>query len=257
MATACDPTTLAAAAKCLNCLNADEQEAVYTNLLCARANAAVTPPNLLNGLFAYWNLNEASGVRADSLGLRSLVDNVGVGSAAAKIGNGLQGVPPTGNVQYNGLQTDFEFVGTPFTFCAWVKLAAKATDYSIVGPWRASISRSWRFYYNFTLDHYVFDIITLGAVVAAPSPVIGTFDFAVWWNDGINSSIQINNGAIVSAAVLTPLAGAATFKIASDHSDTNPFDGIVDEVGVWNRILTAAERTLLYNGGAGKTYPFP
>lgn len=252
----CDPTTLAAAAKCLNCLNPDEQEAVYLNLLCARANAATGSVNLLNGLFAYWNLNEASGVRADSLGLRSLTDNVGVGAAAAKISNGVQGVPPTGNLQYNGSQSDFTFVGTPFTFCAWVKLAAKATDYSIIGPYRPPITRSWRFYYNKTSDAYVFDIITLGAVVASSAPTIGTFDFAVWWNDGVNSSIQINNGTIVSAAVLTPLPGAATFKICSDHTDTNPFDGIVDEVGVWNRILTAVERTALYNGGTGKTYPF-
>jgi hypothetical protein len=33
-------------------------------------------------------------------------------------------------------------------------------------------------------------------------------------------------------------------------------DGRIDEVGIWKRVLTAAERTQLYNGGLGYTYPF-
>lgn len=34
------------------------------------------------------------------------------------------------------------------------------------------------------------------------------------------------------------------------------FNGRIDEIGVWNRVLTAQEVTQLYNGGAGKAYPF-
>lgn len=34
------------------------------------------------------------------------------------------------------------------------------------------------------------------------------------------------------------------------------FDGIVDEVAIWNRGLTSDERTELYNSGAGLQYPF-
>ena len=34
------------------------------------------------------------------------------------------------------------------------------------------------------------------------------------------------------------------------------FDGIMDEVGIWNRVLSDSEITELYNGGAGLTYPF-
>ena len=33
------------------------------------------------------------------------------------------------------------------------------------------------------------------------------------------------------------------------------FDGLIDEVGLWRRVLTAQERTDLWNGGAGLTYP--
>ena len=34
------------------------------------------------------------------------------------------------------------------------------------------------------------------------------------------------------------------------------FNGRIDEIGVWNRVLNDAEITQLYNGGAGKAYPF-
>ena len=33
-------------------------------------------------------------------------------------------------------------------------------------------------------------------------------------------------------------------------------DGSVDELGLWNRVLTSGEMTNLWNGGAGLTYPF-
>ncbi len=32
--------------------------------------------------------------------------------------------------------------------------------------------------------------------------------------------------------------------------------GQVDELAIWNRALSAAEVTQLYNSGAGKQYPF-
>ena len=32
--------------------------------------------------------------------------------------------------------------------------------------------------------------------------------------------------------------------------------GRIDEVGFWKRVLTSSERSLLYNGGVGLTYPF-
>ena len=35
-----------------------------------------------------------------------------------------------------------------------------------------------------------------------------------------------------------------------------PFDGSIDEVGVWNRTLTSPEINSLYNSGAAKSYPF-
>lgn len=40
------------------------------------------------------------------------------------------------------------------------------------------------------------------------------------------------------------------------QSATNWYMGLLDEFGLWNRTLTATERTSLYNSGAGLAYPF-
>lgn len=36
----------------------------------------------------------------------------------------------------------------------------------------------------------------------------------------------------------------------------DPFDGLIDEVGIWSRAIDSTEVTSLYNGGAGLQYPF-
>lgn len=35
------------------------------------------------------------------------------------------------------------------------------------------------------------------------------------------------------------------------------FNGLIDELGIWDRAITSAEVTELWNGGAGISYPFP
>jgi hypothetical protein len=44
-------------------------------------------------------------------------------------------------------------------------------------------------------------------------------------------------------------------RIGSKYNSTKFVNGLVDEVGIWNRELTASEVTELYNSGAGKQYP--
>lgn len=55
-------------------------------------------------------------------------------------------------------------------------------------------------------------------------------------------------------AAITPLSGGDVFMGRRDNG--NFFHGYVDEVGVWNRVLTSSEVLELYSGGAGLSYPF-
>ncbi len=67
--------------------------------------------------------------------------------------------------------------------------------------------------------------------------------------DGVDAGLSNDHWAAI-----TPLTGGDVF--IGRRGNGNFFHGYVDEVGVWNRVLSPAEIAALYAGGAGKTYPF-
>jgi len=51
--------------------------------------------------------------------------------------------------------------------------------------------------------------------------------------------------------------GPSTYTgIRSDDVATTEWDGVIDELGIWDRVLSASEVTELYNSGSGFQYPF-
>lgn len=50
-------------------------------------------------------------------------------------------------------------------------------------------------------------------------------------------------------------ANATNTYIGAWKPDAGFFQGRIDELGAWNRVLTATEVTEIYNAGAGKQYP--
>jgi hypothetical protein len=46
------------------------------------------------------------------------------------------------------------------------------------------------------------------------------------------------------------------FDIGDRSNGSFPFNGSVDEFGIWKRALTSAEISSLYNSGNGLKYPF-
>jgi hypothetical protein len=50
--------------------------------------------------------------------------------------------------------------------------------------------------------------------------------------------------------------GSAAFGLGRNEDSLAWLDGRLDSVSIWKRMLTAAERTQLYNSGNGLDYPF-
>jgi len=80
-----------------------------------------------------------------------------------------------------------------------------------------------------------------------------------WYNlvatwDGTDTNFYID-GAFIGT-VAAPGPQVMDLLTLGFVSPSYYFDGIVDEVGIFNDALTAGEVTTLYNGGAGLTYPF-
>ena len=75
---------------------------------------------------------------------------------------------------------------------------------------------------------------------------------------GSNNVLIYVNGSLLYTGSLSMPAGGGKVFVGSNNAGSGGFyNGLIDEVGVWNRTLTATEVTELYNAGAGKQYVAP
>jgi trimeric autotransporter adhesin len=224
------------------------------------AGAAGSP--LLTSLVAYWKLDEASGTRADATGRgNNLTDNNTVTQAAGKVGSAAQFTAANSEYLRVADNADISTGNVDFTLACWLQLATKgARRGAVAKDNNAGAGVEYELEYENTTDRIRWRVRgeTLNADVLG-SPAAGTWYFVVAWHDSAQAKrfVQVNDGTANSAAQITPPAdGAAALDIGRWEAGFY-WDGLIDEVGFWKRVLTAAERTTLYNGGAGRTYPFP
>ena len=231
---------------------------------------------LTDQLISYWKLDESSGNAADSVGSNTLT-NVGTATyGAGKINNGVD--LEDSSVQYltilDASQSGLDITGD-FSVSMWIKLESQpATDASfslidkrkvltngqytvlyqnpnVAGKeiinviWRDSSDNQTSFVNpdDLGLSTGTFYHIVVTATVATPTAAMY-----------LNGASQTFNSAGTSATSIGDNDGA--FFLGAAIGGAVPFDGMIDEVGIWSRVLTSGEVTELYNAGAGNQYPF-
>ena len=223
--------------------------------------------SLLNGLVSYWKLNEASGTRSDSVGSNNLADNNTVTRATGKQSGA--GNFTFSNSEYLNIASNssLHIGASSFTFCAWVYLASKPTYAYILSKRNEETSeREYFLDYTSTTDRFRFGVSANGTTntfVAADTfgaPSTGTWYFLIASYDADTDtlSLSVNNGtANTTAFSNTVFEGTGNFTIGGGNNTPVIFwDGYIDEVGFWKRVLTTEEKARLYNSGNGITYPF-
>lgn len=95
------------------------------------------------------------------------------------------------------------------------------------------------------------------------SPNIGNWYFILAWHDGTSDTlnIQINNGIIDSKPwsggtlnLNSPLLFGTGFRNFQSDNEKFNIDGKIQCVSFWKKVLSAEERSSLYNKGTGKLY---
>ncbi len=224
-----------------------------------RRNRATTvrPPetvevSLLDGLVAYWKLEEGPGqMRLDSSGNGlDLTDNNGVGQEGGIFGNGAE-------TSYVGYDRWLDHPDHPllrfdadFTMSLWVYQLEP-----IFGS--DTMLNSTGGVYLVTFGHAL-DLVMYDADGNTILWLAGNADVTpdqwhhlVFYRSGNTVGLIIDNG---EPAIQTDVAGyprvGEMFRIGA-HEAGYPFTGTIDEVAKWNRVLSADEITALYNDGAG------
>lgn len=215
-------------------------------------------------LVSYWKLDEASGTRADANYVNDLTDNNTVTQTTGKINNA--GQFTAANSEYLS-RVDNDQISTgdiDFTLAAWVyhdtKTATQVHISKRATPAGAAIEHMVR--YNSASDRFQFTVGdgTTSQTLNADnfgSPSTGTWYYIVAWHDATANTIniQVNNGTANSAAETVTIADQAGSFYMGVAADTQYMDGRIDETAFWKRVLTADERTSLYNSGAGLAWP--
>jgi hypothetical protein len=242
-----------------------------------------TGASLATSLISYWPMNETSTVvgtqvtRSDTYSTNHLTDNR---TATSYILSGTGILGNAADLEFsNGNffeKTDNAALSTgdiDFTIATWVKLeseTAGSTWEIIMSKNDSSTVREYQLYYTGqTSDRIAFRLFdndgTPGtAVCDVNANNFGAVTTGVWyhvvaWHDATANTcnIEINNGTANSSAESgVPGDTAANFRIgAMTTVEENFFDGLIDEVGFWKKVLSAQEITDLYNSGAANTYP--
>jgi hypothetical protein len=224
------------------------------------AGAAVNP--LLTGLVAYWNMNETSGTRADShTSSLDLTDNNTVAYVAGKVGNAAHFDDANSEYLSRADCDDLGVAGdTDFTFAFWFnQLDQWTTDYWIT-KYQGGGTNNDEYYIAWSGEKPTFLVRgtdnSTQTVAWGSKLGVATWYFCVCWRDGTNIYIDINDsGSEVSAAWSTNQKNSTQDFYMGRLGGTYA-EFYLDEVGFWKRVLSAAERTELYNSGNGTTYPF-
>lgn len=219
---------------------------------------------LLNSLISYWKLDEASGTRNDAHGANHLTDNNTVTQAAGRIGNA--GQFTSANSEYLSI-ADNAALSTgdiDFTIAFWVYYDSNFSSIITKGTSETTAGREYVVKAIAGGNNIVFQVsdgASETTLFGGPNLALGSWYYVIVWHDSVGDTInrQVNDGGVDSVAWSTGVQdGAGTFRLGVNcNADGGSFhDGRIDEVGFWTRVLTAAERTSLYNAGAGLAYPF-
>jgi hypothetical protein len=212
---------------------------------------------LIDNIVAYWNLNNngSGGVSlVDSTGnSNTLTNNNGV-----TLGTGIiAGDAVFDPIALNSLTTPFT-IGSDYSISAWVNVTAfdggsTALGSSTDGTAPAIVVASGSTYFFYGSNGGDCNPAT------STSPLsTGTWNHIVGTISSSTSTCRYYiNGTLISEDTYTGLGNFTELQLgAYDARSLTTFNGQVDEVGVWDRALTGAEVTSLYNNGDGLPYPF-
>lgn len=225
---------------------------------------------LLNGLVAYWGLDEAAGAN-DALdkhtGGLTLTQVSSPGSAAGKVYAGARTFDGAADYFTRPSEAALQTGDVDFAVAAWV-YAGALTFYRIIVSKFSAVGgqREWNIYYDKDLTKFIFQASgdgTASSYVAAtiPSPAsLTTWYFVQAWHDaGANTiSLQIDNGTVYSAAHTTGIFASTSALMVGFYPGGNAgsyWNGRLGPVAFWkNRTLDAAARAALWANGNGLPY---
>lgn len=232
----------------------------------ARRSGAVSPGT--TNLAAWWSMDETSGTRYDShTGSYDITSSYGSNGYTT----GIQGNAITFSAAYRNIYLSSSLSDAialdgdvPFTVAFWVYFTTYSPSVGsyVVTRWNDNLLSNDYTAFFAPSGNAGFLIVNNStyyqAVTSGLGATTGNWYFYVGWHDPENDviGVRINQGTpfTVSHTIGGAAAQNAVFRIGSLNNTYGQTLGYVDEVSIWNAVLSNSELSWLYNSGSGRTY---
>ena len=230
-------------------LSGTEIQAIYNAGTAGKCKPQCTP--LPDGMVGWWT---GDGNANDIIGGHNGTLQSGATFGPARVGQGFQ----LQGKSYISVPTDSSLNLTRFTVEAWIKPSSSGNEGFILDKsaffsinYFLSRGANGTVYVDFWDNGHHFAASTSQCQQDTWCHVAGTYD---------GSTIKLYfNGVLEGTQVYvgTPTLFGQTMRIGQRNDDTFPFQGLIDEVGIYNRALGESEIQAIYHSGsAGKCRTF-
>jgi hypothetical protein len=218
--------------------------------------------SLTEGLIAYWKLDDSSGNAVDSTenGL-DLTNNGAVQGELGLIGNSysFDGVNSYLNIADSSLLNPTDGI----SIAAWVY--KNSTDDMVIVDKSEDLAQSYMLRdYGQQLQWNINRGGTgSGETLIANTLPTGQWSFVVATYNRVSMKLYVD-GELVGTTLFSEAITPSEFNLdlgteilfnANNNQPFAPWNGLIDEFGMWNRPLSALEVHQLYNNSMGETYP--
>jgi hypothetical protein len=156
---------------------------------------------------------------------------------------------------------------TGISFACWFNWGGDNTHINsfFVVNWQApAVPFHWLFYNSYGINWQSSDANTRRHIFFATPH---SLPINIWTHLAATHNYKLGTVTFyINGSALTPLINSAAkpfpcnnyipYRIGSYATTVHPFDGYLDEVGIWAKALTSDDVSRLYNNGIGLTYPF-
>ena len=205
------------------------------------------------GLQGYWSLNgtvndqSGNGNNLSLFGGATFATGGQFGQALSI--NGVEG----SYAQQTSGTTDFNFGSSDFTIQVWANFASKNSEQTLLEKFTGGAGPGWTFTTPGNIQFYAGG---LGAYnTAGVSFQTGVWNQFVVERNGGSISIYYNDVPVETGSISGAITSSTNPLLigARNSGDGRNFtvDGLIDDVGIWNRALTSSEINGLWNSGNG------
>lgn len=232
--------------------SSSDSDNTTTTPSCITSSSDPDSLSLTTNLKEFYHFDEASGNRSGINGTIDLNETGSVGSDSGVCGLGLNALEISNSDYLTPSTTsplDFA-LGDNFSISFWMKVYPSSAGYQFV---LGNSGLYFGFYVNGSnqaqLEFYIAGIGPIFNISNAFSPDSSWKHVAMTVDRSTGVNVYLDGTLIYSNATSTFSNPAAITTIGHyNNVGTNtPINGVLDELGIWSKVLTAGEVTKLYN----------